>query len=650
MNTEINVRLIVTKAVLWFLLGAGAVSAAYRFFRGLGPATALTDLTPWGLWIGFDVVSGVALAAGGFVIAAVVHVFHLHRFHAIVRPAILTAFLGYVAVVVGLLVDLGRPWNIWRMIVYWQPTSPLFEVGWCVMLYLTVLTLEFAPVVFEGLRWNKAYAFLRRFTLPLVVTGIALSTLHQSSLGSLFLINPERLHPLWHSPLLPVIFFVSAVGLGLAMVTVEGVVTAWLYRREPEWHLLPSLTRAASIVLALYLAIRLVDLAARGKLRYLVEGSWWPVLFLVEVLVGVVVPVTLFNLPSLRGSRRAIGTGASLVVVGFILHRATVAGISHIARTGQGYIPSLAEIFTSLGIVSLMALLFLFFVEHLHVWEQPPTPAGHFRPAAVDPVSRVFIRGPWLGGAQRAVLAWIVGGVVAAALLELGVANGPHPRPQPVAPPRSVDVVRLPRAGATGHRITLAALQGPDSVPAQGSERAILIDGNHAGRWVLFPHEAHQQRLGGNASCGACHHLNVPLERGTSCARCHRDMYRATDTFAHDGHVTALGGNASCARCHSPGAIKDRANATPCRTCHERDRSRVTRVQASGNLADGVAAGYVAAMHGLCVTCHARQEAEHPTGGEPYLQRCPACHRELSDDGRELRLREGAILEARARP
>lgn len=650
MNNDVNVRLIVTKAVLWFLLGAGAVSAGYRFLRGLGPSTALTDLTPWGLWIGFDVVSGVALAAGGFVIAAVVHIFHLHRFHGIVRPAILTAFLGYVAVVVGLLVDLGRPWNIWRMIVYWQPTSPLFEVGWCVMLYLSVLALEFAPVVFEGLKMNRLYNLLRRFTLPLVVIGIALSTLHQSSLGSLFLINPERIHPLWYSPLLPLLFFISAVGLGLATVTVEGLVTSWLYKREAEWPLLPGLARAASIALGVFLTLRLADLFARGQLRRLTEGSWWPMLFVLEILVSVVTPILLFNLPSLRGNRKALGAGAFLIVFGFVINRATVAGVSHIARTGVGYFPSLTEIFVSLGIVALMALVFLFFVEHLRVWEQPPETAGHFRPTAVDPVSGTYVRGPWLGGLQRAALAWIAGGVLAAALLEAGVANGSQPRPEPVTPPRTVEVIRSLRTGGPGNRLALVTHPADGEVRPAGIERASLIDGNRSGRWVLFPHEAHQQRLGGNASCGVCHHFNLPLERGTSCARCHRDMYRATDTFTHDRHTGPLGSNRSCARCHRDGREKTRAASTPCGDCHERDRSRRTEVKPSGVFAEGIASGYVAAMHGLCISCHAKHEAAAPLAATPYLSRCPACHREISNDGKEMRVREGAILAASLKP
>jgi Ni/Fe-hydrogenase subunit HybB-like protein len=645
-NGTTNVRLMVTRLLLWAFVGAGTAVAVLRFVRGLGVTTALTDLTPWGLWIGFDVVSGVALAAGGFVIAATVHVVHLERYHGVLRPAILTAFLGYTAVVLGLLVDLGRPWNIWRMTIYWNPHSPLFEVGWCVMLYLSVLTLEFAPVVVEGLRWSRAYRFLRRLTLPLVVVGIALSTLHQSSLGTLFLINPGRIHPLWYSPLLPLLFFISAVALGLAMVTVESLVSSWLFRRDPEWPLLPGLTRAASWVLGAYFVLRLGDLAWRGQLRHAVEGSWAAALFIVEVLVSVIVPELLFNLPSTRRNRRALATGASMVVAGFVLNRATVAGIADVPMTGSSYVPALSEIAVSLSIVAAMALVFLFFVERLKVWEEPPERADHFRTAIVEPASTVRIRAPWLGGAQRAGLGWVAGVLVALAMFEMGSANGAEPRPTPVQGPEAVRVVRITAPGGAAHRFVLATSTVPNSATV---ETALIIDGDRDGRFTVFEHARHQQRLGGVASCELCHHLNAPLERGTSCARCHRDMYRTTDTFDHQRHAVALGGNTGCLRCHPAGAAKTRAASTPCDDCHARDRSTTAVLATGDKLPPGIAPGYKEAMHGLCITCHARHEAAAQLQ-PPTLSRCPNCHRARTDDGWDLRVREGWVVSAAVRP
>jgi Ni/Fe-hydrogenase subunit HybB-like protein len=194
------------RVALILILISGLYSTILRFTQGLGAATALTDRFPWGLWVGFDVLCGVGLAAGGFTIAAVVYIFHFERFHPIVRPAILTAFLGYGLVAVALLYDLGRPYRIWHAMVMWNPHSVMFEVAWCVMLYLTVLALEFSPVVLERFQLAKPLKIIKAITIPLVIAGVLLSTLHQSSLGSLYLIVPSKLHPYWYSPWLPVLF------------------------------------------------------------------------------------------------------------------------------------------------------------------------------------------------------------------------------------------------------------------------------------------------------------------------------------------------------------------------------------------------------------------------------------------------------------
>ena len=159
-----------------------------RFTRGLGATTHLSDQFPWGVWIGFDILCGVGLAAGAFTLMATVHLFNLHRFEPIVRPTVLTGFLGYLFVSLALLYDLGQPWRIWHAVIFWNPHSVMFEVAWCVMLYTTVLSLEFAPVVFERLRLVTPRRVLLALNTPLVILGVMLSTLHQSSLGSLFLI------------------------------------------------------------------------------------------------------------------------------------------------------------------------------------------------------------------------------------------------------------------------------------------------------------------------------------------------------------------------------------------------------------------------------------------------------------------------------
>ena len=654
MNAANNTRLIVTKAILWLLFGSATMIAVARFTRGLGATTNLTDATPWGLWIGFDVLSGVALAAGGFVIAATVYIFHLDRYHGLTRAAILTAFLGYVAVVLGLLADLGRPWNIWRMIFYWQPDSPLFEVGWCVMLYLTVLALEFSPVVFEGLGMKKALRIMRHLTLILVIAGIGLSTLHQSSLGTLFLLAEDRMHPLWYSPIQPLLFFVSAVGLGLMMVSTESSVTSWLYKKENEWPQLRALTRAAAIVMSLFLVLRLGDLIVRGTIGRLGEPTWYTALFTVEVLMSVIIPVALFTLPKTRDQRWATVTGAICGVGGLVLYRADVGGISHLGVTGDVYVPALTEIMYSAGLVSAMALLFLFFVERFPVWAEKPALPGHFTPPVADRLTGSYFGGSWFGRSHLAGGAWLAGLVLGLIVLETTTAGGELPIPHPISPSRSVAAVPQEPGSTATSRLELARFDEPGK-PASPTDvtTALLIDGDRHGRFVIFDHEGHRARLGGQDSCGRCHHRNLPLDRGTPCATCHRDMYRCSDTFNHELHTTRLGGNSGCVRCHpNPKAAKTRGGSTPCSKCHAAetvtnlawtptlcDASSAARDEACGachaapRLDDanravehGMAPGYRWVMHRLCIECHCATESEQGRS-EPVISRCSACHR-----------------------
>ena len=645
MTTAQNSRLIVTKAVLWFLVGVAAVVTVVRFALGLGIMTALSDSTPWGMWIGFDVLGGVAMAAGGFVIAATVYIFGRERYHGIVRPAILTAFLGYLAVIFGLMVDLGRPWNLWRPMLHWNLHSPLFEVAMCVILYTTVLAFEFAPVVLERFRWAAPITrLLRRVTLPLVILGIALSTLHQSSLGTLFLLSGARMHPLWFSPTLPLLFLVSAVGLGLGMVTVESLVSSWLYRREAEWDVLRGLTRVATVVLVTYFVLRVGDLVWRGEIARAFDGSWFAALFWVEMTLSTIAPVALF-LQSGRGNGRwATAWGAFLMLSGFVLHRADVGGISHIAITGQVYVPAPTEVAVSLGIISGLGLIFLFFVENLKVWEEPPEAADHFTPAAVDPVSAHHIGAPWLGEVQRAALAAICGVVAGLGLVELQIAMRRDSAARPIHPPRSVAVEATRRPDGRGHVYEVVP-PGRVQPVAAGTEAgtpledAILIDSGGEGRFVLFPHAAHERRLGSEASCAQCHHRNVPLDRATSCSYCHRDMYRWTDTFDHTRHVAAHDRSRSCTVCHADRhAARDRLESRPCASCHLPTPPHATRVRVTRHRDPGMAPGYERAMHGLCESCHREQEKEL-TAAERYLSRCGACHRSEFADDAEMRAR-----------
>ena len=358
--------------VLVALVLLGVVVISLRLARGLGATTNLSDGVPWGLWIGFDVVAGVALAAGGFTIAAAVYIFGLERYKPVIRPAILTAFLGYSLVAVGIALDIGRPYRIWHPIVFWQERSVMFEVAWCVILYLGVLALEFSTSVWERLRWARLVNFLRMIIIPLVIFGVILSTLHQSSLGSLFLITPEKLSPLWYTPLLPYLFFISAVGIGLAMVILESFISAKVFKRGLELDVLTGLAKGAAVVWTGYLAIRFWNLIATGSLW---EFTWnaQGILFLVEVGVGMLLPVLILAIGRLRNSTGWLFAAASLLVGGAILNRLNTSLLGFPTTWQLGYFPSWMEFAVTIGLVSGALLAFKLAVKYTAVFAPHPS-------------------------------------------------------------------------------------------------------------------------------------------------------------------------------------------------------------------------------------------------------------------------------------
>jgi Ni/Fe-hydrogenase subunit HybB-like protein len=358
--------------LLYALLATGVVVLGLRFTGGLGAVTNLSDRFPWGLWVGFDVLCGVGLAAGGFTITTVVYVFNLKRFRPIVRPTILTAFLGYLLVVVALVFDLGRPWNIWHPLVLWNPRSVMFEVSWCVMLYLTVLALEFSGMVFERLAWPRALAVQRAASVPLVVAGALLSTLHQSSLGSFYLIVPGKLHPLWYSSWLPILFFLSALAAGLGMVIVEARLSARAFGRSLELPLLAAVGRGLLGALVVYGSVRLYDLARRGALGELLTGSREAAFFGLEFGLGVVLPLALLVSPRLRRNARSLYAAALFVVIGFVVNRLNVSLTGLEGALGGRYVPAVPEVVVTLMLVALGFALFRLAALHLPVFPREP--------------------------------------------------------------------------------------------------------------------------------------------------------------------------------------------------------------------------------------------------------------------------------------
>ncbi len=366
------------------LLG-GAVILAIRFTRGLAATTNLSHTNPWGLWIGFDVMSGVALAAGGFVTSTAVYLFGMKEYKPVVRPAILTGFLGYFLVVLGLLADLGRPWRLpYPFIRQAGPTSPLFEVALCVALYLTVLVVESTPAVLEWLGWKRARRLVGSMTIALTILGLLLSTMHQSTLGAMFMITPTKLHPLWYSAHLPVQFFVSAVAAGIAMVIVEGMFSHRAFHHQVQVtqeqfvRINLGLAKGAAVVLATYLAIKAVGLTLEDKWSLL--GTGWGLWYLVELVGFVLLPCMLFTV-AYRESRLPLARVAAVItVIGVVLNRFNVSFIAFNWKVpaDQRYVPSWMEVWVTVAFITFAVVAFRWIANRMPImYEHPDWKGSH---------------------------------------------------------------------------------------------------------------------------------------------------------------------------------------------------------------------------------------------------------------------------------
>jgi Ni/Fe-hydrogenase subunit HybB-like protein len=357
-----------------------------RFTGGLGAVTNLDDNNPWGVWIGLDLLCGVALAAGGYTTAAAVEIFGMKKFHAALRPAILTAFLGYSMVVLALLYDVGRPWRLpYPFFVSQGVTSVMFEVGSCVLLYLTVLFLEFSPIALEWMKQSKLRRALVSLTLLLTILGVLLSTLHQSSLGALFLIAPSKLHPLWYSPYLPVFFFVSSIAAGLSMVIFEGSLAIRNFsdkmdeeHRTSADHIVIGFGKAASLVLAAYFTIKIFGVALGNNWALL--GTGYGMWFLVEVLGFVALPCLLFAIGVREHKVTLIRWTALLTVVGIVVNRLNIAWLCFNWQLPweQRYSPNWMEIGISVFVITIGITIYRIVVTRMPVfYTHPDYREGH---------------------------------------------------------------------------------------------------------------------------------------------------------------------------------------------------------------------------------------------------------------------------------
>jgi Ni/Fe-hydrogenase subunit HybB-like protein len=360
-------RFTLGRAVLWILAVMGVAIIAMRLMYGIGGISNMSNPVPWGFWIGHK-LTGVFTGGAAFTLCAAIYIFGKEQFHKLIRPAVLTGLLCYIMFIVLLLFDLGRPERIWHLIIYWNIHSPLFEVGWCVMIYTTVLLFEFLPVVFERFAWTKAIHAMHKITLPLMILGVLLSTLHQSSLGSLMLAEYGKVHPLWYTGFIPPFFFVTAISGGISFLILEEWLRCHYYDQPFELGLLSKLAKVVPWVLALFLSARLIDVYVGGELGLLFTSGKYSWMWWSDLIIGTVIPMVLFFIPSVRNSRKGLITASMFVCLGTMLYRFNVSLTGWIRPEGTVYTPHWMELGMSVGVVAMMILVYDFIVRNFPVF------------------------------------------------------------------------------------------------------------------------------------------------------------------------------------------------------------------------------------------------------------------------------------------
>ena len=478
--------------VMLALMAIGGAFAVARFAFGIGYVSNLNNQYPWGIWVAIDVASGVALAAGGFTTGLIAYVFNRDEYHAVIRPALLTAMLGYTFVVLGLLLDIGRYWNITSPLFNHNPNSVLFEVAICVMIYLNVLYIEFLPIVVERFKGRVslpgflaglndlvekvldiADRILNKVMFIFIIAGIVLSCLHQSSLGALMLIAPFKVHPLWYTPILPLLFLLSAFAAGYPMVVFESLLVSTSFGRKPEMEVLTPLARYMPVMMGIYLAVKLGDMIVRGTYVYLLDGTYQTNAFVVEMLIGVVLPFVLLLLPRVRRSPGWLFFASAVFVLGILFNRINVFLVSYTPPYKlEAYFPAVGEIFITVGLVAT-----LMFAYRVIVFIFPVLGA---RPKKISTAAVILAAGLVLGAAGPAAASPAAAGAK---------------RPLPVA----------------AHRVPTVA----------DAPKLIVINQPLVNRYsdlfepVRFMHSKHAGVLG---DCTICHH-RMPREDGDRYGR-----------------------------------------------------------------------------------------------------------------------------------
>ena len=366
------------------------VLLAIRFATGLGSITNLSQEFPWGLWIGFDVMTGVAFAGGAYVLTFMVYILRVETYRPILRVTVLNAFLAYVFYAGALLLDLGRPWHVVNPIIgnSFGLSSVLFLVAWHFMLYMLAALIEFSPAAAEWLGLRRLRKFLGAMTLGAVIFGVTLSTLHQSGLGALYMLAKDKIYPLWYSDYIPVLFLVSSIFAGLSMVIFEGSISERVFSRRTgedvrrsRGTILSGLARICAGAMFLYLFLKVLDVTHAGNWPYLFTtmGFWW----LMEIGFFVVVPMVFFAISIRNENVRLIRIAAIMTMIGIILNRLNLCFFAFNLDAPVPYFPSWMEVEVTLAVIFAEIWVFRWIVNRMPVLSEPPEWAKEHEPVAV---------------------------------------------------------------------------------------------------------------------------------------------------------------------------------------------------------------------------------------------------------------------------
>jgi len=366
---KISTRGKIVLGILTVLAALGLITGVYRLFAGLGATTNLSDSYPWGLWLGFDFTL-IAFGGAAFTMAMVVHVFNLEKYESVLRPAILTGFISYVSVLVILLIDLGRPDRFWGFIPWANIHSPLFEICWCILLYTTVLTLEIAPLVLGRLNQPKIVRVLHAAVIPVTIAGVVLSTLHQSTLGTMYLALPERTHLLWWTWLLPILYYLSAIGMGLSATILVVLIGSKAVGHKPKVDVLAGLGKISVWVWVLYLVLRIGDLLFTGDLGAMFTFDSKSTLFWIEILLMAVAPIVLYSTSQVQKSKSGLFWTSLFVMLGLGFNRfnAMFSGMPP-TNVDATYFPTFVEFAVQLGVLAAAALVWYLAARLLPIFE-----------------------------------------------------------------------------------------------------------------------------------------------------------------------------------------------------------------------------------------------------------------------------------------